>query len=107
MKRLYIVARGDLKPGLVAAQSAHALALFQHEHPATYEDWYVTSNNLVILSVPNERSLEDVASMLSRQGLRVSCFKEPDMNGELTAIAAEPDSSKHLSSLPLALKQAA
>jgi peptidyl-tRNA hydrolase len=105
--KLYIVVRNDLAPGLQLAQAVHAKELFSHEHPEVNTDWYERSNNIVVLQVENKEELAKIAYGLSKQGLAVCMFKEPDLNDELTAIAAEPGAGTSLSSLPLALRQAA
>jgi hypothetical protein len=97
--KLYIIVREDLSPGLKIAQSAHALSAFEWRFPATYKDWYETSNNLVVLQHANP---EEVAKRLESEKYRVARFYEPDLDNQLTAIAVEPAAQKRLSSLRLA-----
>ena len=54
--KLYIVSRSDLSPGLVVAQSCHALRAFTAEHPEVDQKWYTESNNIVCLQIANEAS---------------------------------------------------
>lgn len=61
----------------------------------------------MVLGAHDKEELAKIAYGLSKQGLAVSMFKEPDLNDELTAIAAEPGAGKSLSCFPLALRQAA
>jgi peptidyl-tRNA hydrolase len=107
LDKLYIVARADLPPGLQFAQGCHALRLFVAEHSEVDKRWYETSNNLVVLSVPDKHALAKLAYDLTVQGIEVSTFREPDLDNELTAIAAGPSAQRHLSTLPLAMRQAA
>lgn len=98
--RLYVVVDATLPPGLKIAQSAHALAAFESEHPETYRDWHDTSNNLVVLQTLD---LEELGGgLMERHGFKVSFFHEPDLNDRLTAIAVEPRAWKKLSNLRLA-----
>ena len=105
--KLYVVVRSDLAPGLQIAQSGHALVAFQHEHASTYEEWHRSSNNLVCLSVKGKGELAKLAYDLTCRGVEVSLFREPDLGDEPTAIAVAPSGGKMLSTLPLALRQAA
>lgn len=105
--KMYVIVRSDLKPGLQVAQSCHAMRLFIEEHPKVDQVWYEASNNLVVLGVPNKEALAKLAYDLTVQGVEVSTFREPDLNNELTAIAAGPAAQRYLSTLPLAMKRAA
>ncbi len=105
--KLYIVVRNDLAPGLQIPQAVHAKELFSHDHPETNTEWYEKSNNIVVLQAEGKEHLAKIAYDLNNNGVRVSLFREPDINDELTAIAVAPSGAKHLSCLPLALKQAA
>lgn len=103
MNKLYIVVRGDLKPGLQVAQSCHALRLFSEEHPEEDRRWYDDSNNLVVLQVPSKECLAELAYNAQKSGVRLSCFKEPDLQNELTAVALDAAARKLVQQLPLAL----
>lgn len=102
--KMYVIVREDLDPGLMLAQSGHALRLFVDQHPVVDKEWYETSNNLVVLGVPNETELAKLADDLDSYGVKVSSFREPDLDNEMTAIAVEPSGYKHLSNLPLAMR---
>ncbi len=96
--KLYCVVRGDLKPGLRAAQAGHALiywALAFGRPP----------DNLVILEVGDLRELIDLSYDVAKAGFRFSLFQEPDVDNEPTAIAVGPEGYRLLSSLPLAFRQ--
>lgn len=102
--KLYVVTREDLDPGAVAAQSVHGAIKFCREHRTIADFWYMKSNNIVLLSVPNEAALKHLASRAGDEGLAVSLFREPDFDDTVTSIAIEPDGWRLVSSLPLALK---
>lgn len=53
MHRLRIVVRGDLAPGLQAAQAVHAALAWQVEHPETAARWMAESNTVAILEAPS------------------------------------------------------
>lgn len=75
------------------------------EHPEIVKGWY--PSNLVVLEVPNEETLLDLADCAHYAGLRYSMVVEPDYGNEHTAIAIEPSdaTSKLCASLPLMLKE--
>lgn len=97
--KLYIIVAKKLKSGLKIAQACHALRQFASEHRHLDEYWYRESNNLVCLHVED---LEGLAGDLEQRGFRISRFHEPDLDGELTAVAVEPAAYRHLSNLQLA-----
>lgn len=65
-------------------------------------DWHEQDQILVMLAVPDEKWLELTAARLD--GYRTAAFAEPDLGGQLTAVAAEPAARRRLSRLPLALR---
>lgn len=90
-EKLYAIARADLPVGLRTAQVGHALiawALAYGEPP----------ENLVVLQVKGLAELEALSKTLTGE---VICFREPDLDDELTAIAAGPKLWRALSTLPL------
>lgn len=97
MKRLYVVVRSDLTPGLQIAQACHAA----HEYGRSgTED---VGDNLVVLSAPVEKLLE-VVHTAATGGLSYVAFHEPDLGGEITAAAFPGEARAILSCLPLALR---
>lgn len=93
VERLYVVCDEGLPTGHQVAQSGHALVAFALGHPELVRAWHEGSNNLVCLQAPE---LEEVAAGLERRGLTVVRFHEPDLDGQLTAICAEPAARRHL-----------
>lgn len=77
------------------------------EHPEIAREWYEKSNYLGFLSVANEEELKLFIAQAIIQDIRISIFREPDVDNEITAIALEPStkSKKLCSRLPLALKE--
>lgn len=104
---MYVVVRQDLHQSYQAVQAAHAGIQFQHEHPEIAKEWHEKSKYLVHLSARDEQHLEGLIFKSERKGIKISVFREPDIDNEITAIAFEPskESSKLLSNLPLALKE--
>lgn len=107
--RLYIAVRADLPPGLQAAQAAHAAFQFFHEHPATTGRWFVTSNYLIIVAVPDVDALVDLARQAGRLDVDHVVVEEPDLESRYTALALGPvPAARRLcASLPLALRESA
>ena len=104
-KKLYVIVRGDLAPGLRAAQACHALRQFAAEHPEVDADWFTTSNTIVLLEVPDLEALSELCFELDSRGVRRASFIEPDIGHELTAIAVAPEGGRWLSRLPLAFNE--
>ncbi len=105
MDKLYVVTRADLPFGVQAVQSMHAAIEFAMEHREMTARWFVDSNYLALLSVPNEAALEALLEKARKGGLASAFFREPALNNELTAIALEPGhrSKRACFGLPLAL----
>ena len=99
MLKLYIVVLRALTVGLKAAQACHALRAFVEAYPTIDHDWYVNSNNIVVLESDD---LIGTAARLDARGLSVARFHEPDRADELTALCAEPSAAHALRRYPLA-----
>ena len=98
MKRLYIVVRSDISPGLQLAQACHAAREFTRLLPG--ED---VGDNLVVLGAA---SLAELVELVDRADgvCAVVPFYEPDLGGEMTAAAFGLGARRILSSSPLALR---
>ena len=90
-EKLYAVARADLPVGLRTAQVGHALIAWTLAYGEPPE-------NLVVLAVKNLAELTELSAKLEGDVVR---FREPDLDDELTAIAAGPALWRALSMLPL------
>ena len=95
-----------MTPAYQSVQSGHAAIQFVFEHPEIAKQWY-KNPYLVYLSTQDEESLKKLISKAEEKYIKVSVFREPDINNQITAIALEPsDATRRLtSSLPLALKE--
>lgn len=80
----------------------HAALKFAVAYPEVTRKWYDSSEILVFLAVPDENELIELGRDLSWFDL--VWFREPDLDGQLTAVAVEPDAGRMLSYLPLALR---
>jgi vancomycin permeability regulator SanA len=89
-----------LSSGLKAAQCCHALRQFVSEHKERELKWFTTSNYLVLLETD---WLEQIVFLAKTNGIKYSCFYEPDLDNLLTAVALEPGvkSKKMCSNLKL------
>jgi peptidyl-tRNA hydrolase len=84
--------------GYQAAQSCHAMTEFFLEHPDITKAWHDNSNYIAVLAVENEEKLIKLFQKAQARGVRCSCFREPDMDDQITAIVLEPGlDSKRLS----------
>jgi hypothetical protein len=83
---VYVLVRKDLSPAQQVVQSCHAVAEAarsllppDQEHP-----------HLIVCGVRDERGLWQSLDRLRRLGIRFHAFTEPDLGGQLTALATEP-----------------
>jgi peptidyl-tRNA hydrolase len=104
MKKLYVITRSDLRPGAQLAQSCHAVAAFALAHPEAHRAWAGGEANIVCLSVAVEDELAALLEQARGRGLPTAPFYEPDLGGELTAIALAGAGAALVASLPLALR---
>lgn len=76
------------------------------EHYEIHKQWFETSNYLGFLSVSNEIELNKLIEKAHSRGIKLSVFREPDIDNQITAIAIEPGvkSRKLCSNLKLALR---
>ena len=112
---MYVVTRDDLPPGVQACQAMHAALDFTFEHPEVASRWHRESNTIVLLTVSDELDLANLIADINCGDWRLRCtrpdgglyrytaFYEPDLGGELTAVAFEPAMAARLAHLPLAL----
>lgn len=102
--RLIVITRGDLNPGLIVAQSGHAISQFHLDYPDLAKAW--NNNYLISLSINSKEKLESLLTKLLDMGIFVSYFCEPDISNELTSVCfLECNKTKKLtSSLRLSLE---
>ena len=46
--------------------------------------------NVIVCGLPDERALNHCVAHLAQLGVRHRAFREPDLSGQLTAVATEP-----------------
>ena len=87
------------------AQACHGVSVFCLEHLETSKDWFEISNYICILAAKSENHLLELYNKAQKKCVRVSVFREPDINNEVTCIVLEPSlvSKKICSNLRLAL----
>lgn len=104
--KLYVIGREDLGAGYMSVQAMHAAIQFQHDHPEYAAVWYKQSNYLGFLSVANEYELTQLIDKALSLDIKISVFREPDIENQITSIAIEPgsNSKKLCSNLKLALR---
>lgn len=73
----------DLPPGLRAAQAVHAAV----EHALAWPSTTHATPTVAVLGVRDELRLAALLDDLERSGHEVATFREPDLAGELTALA--------------------
>lgn len=105
-EKLYVIVRGDLNPGYQVVQSCHAIIQWSQEYPELNKSWFKSSNYIAALSVSTKKELVELLNVALQLGIVASCFKEPDIGDEITAIVLEPGlkSKKLCSNIGLALK---
>lgn len=85
-KKMYVLVRKDLPETYRILQGSHAIAEYSlRGDPELYKEW--NNHILVYLGVPNEDVLKLWALKLTDKDKRWVGFCEPDLKGQLTAIA--------------------
>ena len=97
--RMYVIIRGDLHPTYAMVQGSHALIEFALDYPEKFKRW--KNEYLIFLKVWNLNALVDFGCELAKNKYDFSYFKEPDLQGQITAIAIY-DNGKAVDGLPLA-----
>lgn len=99
--KLYVIVREDLRPGLRMAQAGHAVAEVCIEWHHRAREWRRSGNYMIVLGVPDEGALK--AERAKLKNLHGAAFREPDLDGELTAIAylPHPKDNHRFAHLPL------
>lgn len=101
--KFFVVVRSDLAPGPQAVQGMHAMRQFIADFPTVEQEWFKVSNHIAFLKVDDEVALLKMVDRLSRKGMKVSTFREPDLDDSLTAFATDSASREFLLHLKLAL----
>jgi peptidyl-tRNA hydrolase len=82
VNKLYVLVRGDLTTSQQACQACHVVAEFMMEH-STWKN-----ETIVLLKVKNEEELMKWEQKFWSNQYPYSRFCEPDMDGQMTAVAA-------------------
>ena len=93
MKRLYVLVNKRLNPVYGCVQGGHAVAQFLLDNPN--QQW--NNEYLIYLWADTDRWAEKFDTL----GIKYSAFKEPDMNGTITAIAVQDDTGLLFQNLKL------
>lgn len=80
---------------------------FYFDWPQVAASWVAHSNFLVVVAVPDEQALADLAGAAVEEGIARTIVREPDLGNTITAVALQPsDEARRLcAELPLALKE--
>lgn len=98
MRKLYVLIRDDLKDlAYKAVQAGHAVAQFLLENPG--DDWQ--NSYLIYVRVKDENQLRFWRMKLEDRGHTLSCFHEPDLGDEMTALACRSKDEKLFNKLQL------
>lgn len=100
-KRLYVVTRRDIPAGVAAAQLLHAAREFAEREPVIEREWYASSNTIALLMVANGEELRLLVRRAVDRDVSHASFHEPDLGGELTAVAIGPEGSRLVRGYPL------
>lgn len=60
------------------------------EWHSTASSWMATSNNIVVVAVPDEYALAELAARAVEEGIVRTIVREPDYGNTITAVALEP-----------------
>jgi peptidyl-tRNA hydrolase len=77
------------------------------KEPEAIKKWHEESNYVVVVSVPDEDELLDLADVAFYKDVPVHVFCEPDIGDEHTALAMAPgpEAASICGSLPLAMRE--
>lgn len=85
--RIYSLTRKDMSQGQKAVQSGHAIAQYIIDHNP-HQNGLWSNGSIINLELGSEKSLKKWIKKLEELGIKYSIFREPDMNNEITSIAA-------------------
>jgi len=98
--KMYVLVRRDLSETYRNVQGVHAVAQYSLDgDQELYRKW--NNSTLVHLAVGNLGSIRRWADILEERGKKFVPFREPDLDGQITAIACV-DTGDIFRKLPLA-----
>jgi hypothetical protein len=86
---MYVLVRADLSETYRIVQGSHALAQYALDFPEQFKIW--GNSTIVFLKVRNLLELKAWHAKVSESGKIHRSFHEPDLEGQLTAIACYDD----------------
>lgn len=86
-ERIYTITRKDISISQKAVQSMHAGMQYMIDHNP-HLDFKWNNGSIICLELGTEKALRRWMRKLESQDIKFSIFREPDMNNEITAIAA-------------------
>jgi len=100
-KRIYTLTRTDISKGQQAVQAGHSLAQYIIDwNPHLTKKW--DNGSIINLGLGSEKSLKRWIAKLEKAKIPYSIFREPDMEYEITSIAAL-DNGEIFKGIPLLL----
>jgi hypothetical protein len=101
--RVFVVVDGSLEPGRQITQAVHGQRQLAADYPEIERKWFERSNHVVVLSAKDGEHLQKLALAVRLKGMQLSVWREPDLGGRATAIAAFEPAARILFVIPLAL----
>lgn len=83
--KMYVLVRLDLSIQYGFVQAIHAVSLYAIKHPNYFNNW--GNGTIVCLGIRNLIDLKKWHQKIEEKGKVYSCFYEPDLDNQLTAIA--------------------
>lgn len=83
--RMYVLVRRDLADNYRMVQGKHALAQYALDEPTLFKVW--GNGTIAVLGVRNLIEMKMWEQKLIAMDKRFSAFREPDLDGQLTALA--------------------
>lgn len=88
-KKMYVLVRRDLSVEYRFVQGTHAVSQFALDHPTEFQEWHNTT--ICVLGVRNLIELRAWQMNLMKKKYNFSGFFEPDLDGQITALACYDD----------------
>lgn len=92
LSKLRVIVRSDIPKGYMISQAMHAAI----DYVLTYnpQDWWLSSNTLVVLEVAGEAEILALEQKMLMEGLTYKMFREPAMGMQATSIALDPQDER-------------
>lgn len=105
--KMYVFVRRDLAPGLRSAQGMHAVAELCLRYPEKAWEWNKGGNYMIVVEAEDVHQLFRWAQDTVDMPYPHYFWHEPDLCGELTAVAVlpPPERNSDFREMPLAYKE--